>query len=46
MSIINEIHLIFLQEVLFFPAMKPDDPNKHKEAADENSAMSNHQPEK
>lgn len=29
--------IIFLQEVLLFPAMKPDDPNKHN-AEDENPA--------
>ncbi|XP_033228226.1 lysine--tRNA ligase isoform X2 [Belonocnema kinseyi] len=34
-----------IKEVLFFPAMKPDDPNKNKEAADEN-AISNSLPEK
>ncbi|XP_016838168.1 lysine--tRNA ligase isoform X1 [Nasonia vitripennis] len=34
-----------IKEVLFFPAMKPDDPNKNKEATEETAAV-NHQPEK
>ena len=34
----KNVHFFYLQEVLFFPQMKPDDPNKNKEATEDDKA--------